>query len=142
DGRHHVRHHASGDGRAEGGIQAQDAHQVRVHLQVLSASLHQALQPHDPRALAQGRRHVHVRGVWQDLQAAGQPEAAQIHSPAVSDCYRMDSKGLMGGDTSSLNYYFIALLHLLCFPFNCLTTSARASECCDNYFQSAIPSDL
>lgn len=78
DGRHHVRHHASGDGRAEGGIQAQDAHQVRVHLQVLSASLHQALQPHDPRALAQGRRHVHVRGVWQDLQAAGQPEAAQM----------------------------------------------------------------
>lgn len=73
----HVRDNASRDRREEG-VQEEDAGQMRVCLQVLPATLHQALQPHDPRALPQGRRHLHLRGLRQDLQAAGQPQAAQM----------------------------------------------------------------
>lgn len=61
---------ASGDGR-QAGVQEKDARQERIRLQVLSATLHQALQPHDPRAVAQRERHVLMRGLRQTLQEAG-----------------------------------------------------------------------
>lgn len=36
------------------------------------------LQLDDPRAQSPRRRHLHLRGVREDLQAPGQSEAAQV----------------------------------------------------------------
>lgn len=77
-----VRDNADGDRGARQGVRptAEDASQVRgrVRMQVLPATIHQTVQPYDTRAQPQGRRDLHLRGLRQVVQAAGQPQAAQM----------------------------------------------------------------
>jgi hypothetical protein len=65
--------------------------------------MHQAIQPDDTREDAQGRRHNHLRDLWQDIHAAGHPEAAQVNPHETSQAASgFPTKFEPGGNTNSV----------------------------------------